>query len=87
MCSLVETAKANDVEPFAYLGLVLNEIRWFGKAPPAVELDALLPWNPALQKKRKCQTEPANCGPRLTLTFCSVSRSSETIRKRSITTR
>ena len=49
--SLVETAKANDVEPFAYLSLVLDEIRWLGKAPPAAELDALLPWNPALQKK------------------------------------
>ena len=49
--SLVETAKANDVEPFAYLSFVLDEIRWLGKAPPAAELDALLPWNPALQKK------------------------------------
>lgn len=49
--SLVETAKANNVEPFAYLSFVLDEIRWLGKAPPAAELDALLPWNPALQKR------------------------------------
>ena len=48
--SLVETAKANDVEPFAYLSFVLDGIRWLGKTP-AAELDALLPWNPALQKK------------------------------------
>ena len=49
--SLVETARANNVEPFAYLSFVLDEIRWLGKAPPAAELDALLPWNPALQKR------------------------------------
>ena len=49
--SLVETAKANNVEPFAYLSFVLDEIRWLGKAPPAAELDSLLPWNPALQKR------------------------------------
>jgi len=49
--SLVETAKANNVEPFAYLSFILDEIRWLGKTPPAVELDALLPWNPALRKK------------------------------------
>lgn len=49
--SLVETAKANGVEPFAYLSFILNEIRWLGKAPPSAELDSLLPWNPALQKR------------------------------------
>ena len=49
--SLVETAKANNVEPFAYLRYVLDEIRWLGKTPPAAELDALLPWNPALKAK------------------------------------
>lgn len=43
VCSLIETAKANDVESFAYLSYVLNEIRWQGKAPPATELDVPLP--------------------------------------------
>jgi hypothetical protein len=33
------------------LTFVLDEIRWLGKTPAAVELDALLPWNPALRKK------------------------------------
>lgn len=42
--SLVETAKANDVEPFAYLSYILDELRYLGKNPPAAELDALLPW-------------------------------------------
>ena len=49
--SLVETAKANNVEPFAYLCFILDKIRWLGKTPTATELDALLPWNPALRKK------------------------------------
>ena len=49
--SLVETAKANNVEPFAYLCFILDEIRWLGKTPAATELDALLPWNPALRKR------------------------------------
>ena len=49
--SLVETAKANNVEPFAYLSLLLDEIRWLGKTPAAAELDALLPWAPGIQAK------------------------------------
>jgi hypothetical protein len=49
--SMVETAKANDVEPFSYLSFILDEIRWLGKTPAATELDALLPWNPALRKR------------------------------------
>jgi hypothetical protein len=48
---MVETAKANDVEPFSYLSFILDEIRWLGKTPAATELDALLPWNPALRKR------------------------------------
>ena len=42
--SLVETAKANDLEPFAYLSYILDELRYLGKNLPAAELDALLPW-------------------------------------------
>jgi len=41
--SLVETAKANDVEPCAYLSFVLAELRYHGKTPPAADLDRLLP--------------------------------------------
>jgi len=49
--SLVETAKANDVEPFAYISFLLDELRYLGKTPPAVELDRLLPWAPGIQAK------------------------------------
>jgi transposase len=40
--SLVETAKANDLEPYAYLRHVLT---WLPRAECADDIDALLPWN------------------------------------------
>ena len=40
--SLVETAKANDLEPYAYLRHVLT---WLPRAESVDDIDALLPWN------------------------------------------
>ena len=40
--SLVETAKANDLEPYAYLRHVLSELP---KAHALEDIEALLPWN------------------------------------------
>ena len=40
--SLIETAKANGLEPFAYLFKVFNELP---NATSAAEVEALLPWN------------------------------------------
>ena len=40
--SLVETAKANGLEPYAYLNHVLGHI---GSADTLEKLEALLPWN------------------------------------------
>ena len=40
--SLVETAKANGLEPYAYLNRVLADI---GSADTLEKLEALLPWN------------------------------------------
>ena len=42
VCSLVETAKLNAVEPFAYLRDVLQRML---DGHPASHLDELLPWN------------------------------------------
>lgn len=47
--TLVETAKANDVEPFAYLSYVLDNMRYLSKTPAAAELEAMMPWNPGLR--------------------------------------
>ena len=40
--SLIETAKANDLEPSAYIGYVLNRI---ASATTVEQIEALLPWN------------------------------------------
>jgi len=40
--SLIETAKINDVEPFAYLKATLEKV---AKGHPASRIDELLPWN------------------------------------------
>lgn len=48
---LTETAKANDVEPFAYLSYVLHNMRYLSKTPAATELKAMMPWNSGLRAK------------------------------------
>ncbi len=40
--SLIETAKANHLEPYAYLFHVLNELPY---ADTVEKIEALLPWN------------------------------------------
>lgn len=47
--TLVETAKANGIEPYAYLLRVLSLLPYLGKAPANAELDELLPWHPRMQ--------------------------------------
>ena len=42
VCSLIATAKLNDVEPFAYLKDVLDRMT---NGHPVSRLDDLLPWN------------------------------------------
>jgi hypothetical protein len=42
VCSLITTAKLNEVEPFAYLKDVLERM---SKGHPMSRLDDLLPWN------------------------------------------
>jgi len=42
VCSLIATAKLNDVEPFAYLTDVLERL---SSGYPASRIDELLPWN------------------------------------------
>lgn len=53
--TLVETAKANGVEPYAYLLRVLSLLPYLGRNPSNAELNELLPWHPrmlaSLQRK------------------------------------
>ncbi|ARU59479.1 IS66 family transposase OrfB [Oleiphilus messinensis] len=48
--SLIETAKANQLEPSAYIHYVLNRI---GEADTVEKLEALLPWNVVLESSLK----------------------------------
>ena len=43
--SLVETAKANGIEPYEYLLLVLTMLPYLGKSPAHEELEKLMPWH------------------------------------------
>ena len=47
--SLVETAKANELDPYHYLLTLLDEIRFIGKNPENAVLDMFLPWSRRMQ--------------------------------------
>ncbi|MVF14797.1 IS66 family transposase [Ketobacter sp. MCCC 1A13808] len=52
--SLIETAKASQLEPYAYIRYVLEHI---GSAETLEEVEALLPWNVPLEKNSKIATD------------------------------
>ena len=49
--SLVEAAKANGIEPYEYLMLVLSMLPYLGKSPAHEELEKLMPWHPAVRHR------------------------------------
>lgn len=57
--SMVESAKANGVEPFAYLQRVLVDLPYLGKSPSHEELEAFMPWAPGIQKDCKIPNSDA----------------------------
>ena len=57
--SLVESAKANGIEPFAYLQHVLVQLPYFGKSPSHEELETLMPWAPDIQQVNKIPNSDA----------------------------
>ena len=54
--SLVETAKANGVEPYEYLLLVLSRLPYYGKTPSHEILERLMPWNPDVKQRKYLET-------------------------------
>ncbi|MER2081442.1 MAG: transposase domain-containing protein, partial [Ruminococcus sp.] len=48
--SLIETAKANGVEPYAYLMLVLTDMQYMGRPFSNEELESLMPWSEELRE-------------------------------------
>ncbi len=61
--SLVESAKANGIEPFAYLQHVLVQLPYFGKNQSHEELESLMPWAPYIQQNFRMKNSNAytNC--------------------------
>lgn len=57
--SMVESAKANGVEPFAYLQRVLVELPYLGKSLSHEELEAFMPWAPGIQEDCKIPNSDA----------------------------
>lgn len=49
--SMAETAKANGMEPFAYLQHVLVQLPYLGKNHSHEELESLMPWSPEVQQQ------------------------------------
>lgn len=55
--SLVETAKANGIEPYDYLLLVLSLLPYYGKNPAHEKLDRLMPWHPDVKHRKLIRKE------------------------------
>lgn len=49
--SLVETAKANGINPYDYLFYALSVLPYFGKSPAHENLETLMPWHPEVQTR------------------------------------
>ena len=46
---MVETAKANGLEPYRYLKLLLTELPYLDKTPSQEDLMQFLPWSKTMQ--------------------------------------
>lgn len=49
--SLVETAKANGIEPYQYLNYILTELPYLEKSPAHKDLETLMPWDPYIKQE------------------------------------
>ena len=56
--SLVETAKANGIDPYDYLFYTLSVLPYFGKSVPHEKLETLMPWSPEVQQRYNEKLNP-----------------------------
>lgn len=56
--SLVETAKANGIDPYDYLCYTLSVLPYFGKSPSHENLETLMPWHPEVQNRYNEKPQP-----------------------------
>ena len=57
--SLIETAKANGIEPYAYLTLVLTNMQYMGKPFSNEELESFMPWSTQMKRSIIQRTKSA----------------------------
>jgi len=60
--SLVETAKANGLDPYAYLNLLLTELPYLGKNPAPDKLELFMPWRPAIRQRCSLPSKKISSG-------------------------
>ena len=56
--SLVETARANKIDPYNYLFYTLSMLPFYGKTPTHEKLESLMPWSPDVQKRYNANYVP-----------------------------
>ena len=72
--SLIETAKANGVEPYVYLTLVLTDMQYMGRPFSNEELENFMPWSEELKESIAQRTKQASSviiGRRIKLHICT----------------
>lgn len=57
--SLIETAKANGIEPYTYLNLILTDMQYMGKPFSNEELESFMPWSEEIKDSIEKRTKPA----------------------------
>lgn len=58
--SLIETAKANDVEPYAYLALMLSDMQYLGRPFSNEMLEGFMPWSDKMKAEIEKRTLPVS---------------------------
>lgn len=57
--SLIETAKANGIEPYTYLNLILTDMQYMGRPFSNEELESFMPWSKEIRDSIAGRTKPA----------------------------
>lgn len=60
--TLVETAKANGLDPYAYLLRLLRELPYLGRNPSQCDLDMFMPWLPTIHAACACPVSSKSSG-------------------------
>ena len=56
--SLIETAKANNIEPYTYLNLILTDMQYMGRPFSNEELESFMPWSKEIKESIATRTKP-----------------------------